>query len=340
MTWWASFNRQNLPNSLSILRGILGALLPFLLLRHSPTAHVFAFFVFIFGAVTDYWDGWLARRHQITSDFGKIIDPSMDKILILVPMVTFALKGFYSIWWVVPIAIREVAITFCRIAWLLEGKAAGAERLGKLKFGFQVAAVSMAFLFFLNHDFPVGGMHLILDNITLVLMIIALALTLASGVSFLHSNRHLFHSVSFARFTSACGVGLIPFMPGTWGSLLGLLIACLSQWNPWLYLSLFFMLFAAGYWAVGKLDLSENKDPSFVVMDEVLGMMLTLMFHPLTFSSALYGFLLFRLFDITKPYPLRRLEKLPGYWGILLDDLGAGIYGWLVLFVLFQLGWL
>ena len=339
MIWPGKFKTSDLhlPNALSILRGILGAFLPFFLLSPKPSFHLLAGAIFIFGAVTDYWDGWLARRHASTSNAGKILDPSMDKILILVPMVTFAWMGFYSIAWVVPVFIREFVVTFCRIGWLLEGKALGAEKLGKLKFGVQVAAIAAAFVRLLIQDYAFLAQFDSFFNFCLFFFLsAALLLTLVSGFSFFRVNRtHLF-TESFARYVSACGVGLIPFIPGTLGSLFGIMLILLSFWNPVLYGSIFFLCFAAGYWAVARIDLSVEKDPQFVVMDEVLGMMITLAGVSLGWNSVLTGFVLFRLFDIFKPYPCRRLEALPGYWGILLDDVAAGIYARLVLFLIFR----
>lgn len=339
MTWPEKFKASglHLPNALSIFRGILGVFLPFFLLSPKPSFHLLAGAIFIFGAATDYWDGWLARRHASTSNTGKILDPSMDKILILVPMVTFAWMGFYSIAWVVPVFIREFVVTFFRIGWLLEGKALGAEKLGKLKFGVQVAAIAAAFIRLLSMDYRfLAQFDSILKVCLFFLLCAALLLTLLSGFSFLYANRSHFLSHAFARYVSACGVGLIPFIPGTLGSLFGIGLILLSFWNPVLYGAVFLLFFAAGYWAVGRLDLSIEKDPQFVVVDEVLGMMITLAGVPLGWNSVLTGFVLFRLFDIFKPYPCRRLEALPGYWGILLDDVAAGIYARLALFLILK----
>ena len=98
-----------------------------------------------------------------------------------------------------------------------------------------------------------------------------------------------------------------------------------------MYTATFFLLLAIGYWAVSRLDLSIVKDPGFVVMDEVCGVFITFFLVPISFNALLAGFFLFRIFDIIKPYPLRNLEKLPGYWGILCDDLGAGFYSWIIM---------
>ena len=79
-------------------------------------------------------------------------------------------------------------------------------------------------------------------------------------------------------------------------------------------------------------------DVTVVVIDEVLGMFVTLFGQPLHPISLALGFLFFRIFDVTKPFPVRRLERLPGFWGILCDDLGAGVYAWLAL--RFALQWI
>ena len=73
------------------------------------------------------------------------------------------------------------------------------------------------------------------------------------------------------------------------------------------------------------------EDPSFVVIDEVAGQLITLIAAPLRWQTLLAGFILFRVFDIIKPTPLRRLEKIPEGAGIMLDDVGAGIYGFIVM---------
>ena len=75
------------PNTLSALRGVIGIALPFLIVTGNRECHLWAFFLFLFGAITDYWDGWLARQYQLESAFGKWVDPFTDKILILAPLV-------------------------------------------------------------------------------------------------------------------------------------------------------------------------------------------------------------------------------------------------------------
>ena len=83
---------------------------------------------------------------------------------------------------------------------------------------------------------------------------------------------------------------------------------------------------------------SGLKDPQFVVIDETAGQLITLVGVPLGWKTFLAGFILFRAFDITKPPPVRQLERLPEGTGIVVDDVGAGVYGWVVMQLLLHFG--
>jgi phosphatidylglycerophosphatase A len=170
----------------------------------------------------------------------------------------------------------------------------------------------------------------------------------------------------FAIFVAtACGLGYLPKAPGTWGSLGGLVavtaVAMYAatipfdgfrfDYDPFVHLAAFFLTCIIGVWGAGRAArFWDVKDPQRVVIDEVSGQYLTIMlgvgfpaslsgrvlkFSPLgnmTWHSALnwkyllLGFILFRLFDIWKPFLARQAESLPGGWGIMTDDWVAGIY--------------
>jgi phosphatidylglycerophosphatase A len=135
---------------------------------------------------------------------------------------------------------------------------------------------------------------------------------------------------------TACYVGFVPFAPGTAGSAVGLVVysAVRASGPPLAEVVAIAATLVAGVWAAGVVEKPLGKDPGPVVIDEVLGMLVTLAFlHP-TLVGALAGFLVFRVYDVLKPYPARRLEGLPGGPGIMLDDLMAGIYANLTLRVL------
>jgi len=132
------------------------------------------------------------------------------------------------------------------------------------------------------------------------------------------------------------GCGFFPIAPGTAGSLGAFVVIPLwlhFGWHPLWLVALVLAFLPACIWAAGETARgSGRKDPGLVVIDEVLGQWLTLAgATTLNWKSMLAAFLLFRLFDITKPGPVRKLEALPGGTGIVADDLGAGLIGALVL---------
>jgi phosphatidylglycerophosphatase A len=129
-------------------------------------------------------------------------------------------------------------------------------------------------------------------------------------------------------------VGLFPIAPGTAGSAAALVLYALLRWigSPALDVAAIVALFAAGTWAGSVAEAQYRRtDPGYVVIDEVVGMLITLLFVPVTWIGALVGFFLFRLFDIVKPFPARQCERLHGGFGIMTDDVVAGLYGNLAL---------
>jgi phosphatidylglycerophosphatase A len=123
--------------------------------------------------------------------------------------------------------------------------------------------------------------------------------------------------------------GYFPIAPGTVGSAAGLVFYLLVWWMqmPAFEVGLIVALFVAGVWAGTTAErYFGGIDPGPIVLDEVVGMLITLAFIPVGLSGALAGFLLFRIFDIIKPFPARRLESLHGGLGVMADDAMAAIY--------------
>ncbi len=130
------------------------------------------------------------------------------------------------------------------------------------------------------------------------------------------------------------GTGYGPVAPGTWGSLPGIALA----WGldrlggHWAVLGGALVFAVAGVWAAGRAEaLLGEKDPGRVVVDEIAGQMVSLLFLPLTAQTLVVAFLVFRVLDVLKPWPARRLEDLPGGSGIMADDLMVGLYANLIL---------
>jgi phosphatidylglycerophosphatase A len=132
---------------------------------------------------------------------------------------------------------------------------------------------------------------------------------------------------------TAFGSGHSPFAPGTAGSAVGVLLfwpMATAAW-PW-QAAASAILFVVGSLAAGRVARRVNReDPGIVVVDEVVGQWVTLTALPFTPLTAGLGFLLFRVMDIVKPWPARDLERVPGGWGIMADDVAAGLYAHLAL---------
>jgi phosphatidylglycerophosphatase A len=123
------------------------------------------------------------------------------------------------------------------------------------------------------------------------------------------------------------GVGFIPFAPGTFGSLLGLLLWVFVPAPVASQAAMIIAVFLIGAWSATHAERRlQAADPQPVVIDEVLGMLVTLFMNPIGWVGALLGFLLFRFFDVVKPYPANRLERLHGGLGVMADDAMAAIY--------------
>jgi phosphatidylglycerophosphatase A len=123
--------------------------------------------------------------------------------------------------------------------------------------------------------------------------------------------------------------------PGTWGSVATVLLWAAFAWaaHPTpliLHCGLFLLTGFALVLGVPAATIvareSGREDPQIVVIDEVAGQAIALLFSPADWQHGLIALILFRLFDITKPFPIRRLERLPGGWGIVFDDVAAGLY--------------
>jgi phosphatidylglycerophosphatase A len=138
-----------------------------------------------------------------------------------------------------------------------------------------------------------------------------------------------------AVFVASFGfVGYFPIAPGTAGSLAALVLFAFIRWIgvPAVELGAIIAVFAIGVWAAHGTEIAlGRKDPGVVVIDEVLGMLMTLALLPLSLTGIALGFLFFRILDVVKPYPAAQLEHLHGGLGIMADDAVAGLYAHLAL---------
>jgi phosphatidylglycerophosphatase A len=131
---------------------------------------------------------------------------------------------------------------------------------------------------------------------------------------------------------SAAGAGYAPIAPGTAGSAVALIALWLIPFTSVALVITLVAVTAIGIWAGGRVErIASEKDPGLIVIDEVAGMIVSVLLVPRTAAVLIAAFLLFRLFDVWKPFPARQAQDLPGGLGVMADDLIAGLYTLLVI---------
>ena len=167
---------MNTPNKLTLLRVVM---IPVFMAfyMYVPWPNFFATLLFVLAFVTDMLDGYLARKNNQVSNFGKIMDPLADKVLVAAAMVLLTASGVASAWVTVLVLAREFAVSGIRIAAAAEGNVVAASKWGKLKTIWQFIAITLALI--------INRGNLFID----ILMWINLALTVLSGVDYIVKNK-------------------------------------------------------------------------------------------------------------------------------------------------------
>lgn len=167
---------MNTPNKLTILRVLMVPLfMVFAIYKNLPYAQIIATVLFVLAFLTDWLDGYLARKHNIVTNFGKIMDPLADKMLVTAALVCLTADGVISVWATVIILAREFIISGIRIAAAAEGNVVAASQWGKAKTMWQFIALTLTLLL---------GKNLFID----ICIWLAVLLTIISGVDYLRKN--------------------------------------------------------------------------------------------------------------------------------------------------------
>ena len=174
------------PNRLSWFRVAIALVCPFILLSQRHVwGDIICMFLFAVASITDWLDGYLARKYSMVSWIGKVLDPIADKILILGTMISFCLLGLYSFWWILLIIIREISVTGTRFYCLKKGIVIPAEWAGKVKLGVQIVSISFTFFWLTAQDVSLTGFPL---TVFAVLhwagIVLANYFTVSSGIIF------------------------------------------------------------------------------------------------------------------------------------------------------------
>ncbi len=130
---------------------------------------------------------------------------------------------------------------------------------------------------------------------------------------------------------SGFGSGFIPFGPGTWGTAVASLFTILlyesgADQMMWWIIVLAIIFTVVGYWAILELRDDWIHDDQRIVVDEMIGLWITLILIPIDWTTILLSFILFRFFDILKPLGIRRFDNIDTHWAVIVDDIVAGVY--------------
>lgn len=183
-----------LPNRLTIARIILTFVFFFFTFQTGVIPKIIALVIFLLASLTDFYDGYYAKKYNLISDFGKIMDPIADKFLVLTAFFVFMVLHLIQAWMFILILTREAGVTFIRLRAMRRGKVLAAEQAGKIKTVLQIVTISIILIFmvFAQTNLPrhrsafLGQFHQwVIDP----LMFVVVAVTLFSGVSFLWNNR-------------------------------------------------------------------------------------------------------------------------------------------------------
>ena len=175
---------MNWPNRLSLLRVGLVPLVVLTICIGVPWSYGAALALFLAGSLTDWADGWMARRYRIVTNFGKFVDPVADKLLVLSTMISLCGQGMVPAWACVVVLFRELAVDGLRLVAVEQGKVIAAGKLGKIKTCTQMAML-VAYLLT-----AIGWLRVPVLN--WALLALAMAMTLWSGVDYFWKNRALF----------------------------------------------------------------------------------------------------------------------------------------------------
>ncbi len=193
---------MNFPNALTLLRVILGFIVPIMMLIDDFELRVWAAVLFAFAAFSDWLDGWYARRYNLITKFGQILDPIADKVIVLgtfIAMSSLTRINMYSIWWIIPIFIREIVVTVYRLLFLLQKRpiVVAAEQMGKAKTMVQMFTLPFAYFYFMFDTYANVNL-IVLQYLLFALLLSSLYLTMHSGIEFFVKNWRIIRRLSFS----------------------------------------------------------------------------------------------------------------------------------------------
>jgi len=185
---------MNVPNLLTSLRIVISVIAPFFLINGSLWVRIVAGIIIFIAILTDFLDGWYARKYNKVTTLGKILDPIADKALVLITFSVFVYLDVLSVWWIIPIFVREILVTIYRFIFLSKKIVVAAAKSGKIKTAMQMVTLAIAYLLLLTSKHFKVYFSENYQYILYVALTITLYFTIKSGVLFFIKNWKLIKS--------------------------------------------------------------------------------------------------------------------------------------------------
>ncbi|MGA1277716.1 MAG: CDP-diacylglycerol--glycerol-3-phosphate 3-phosphatidyltransferase [Candidatus Kapaibacteriota bacterium] len=337
----------SLPNILSFLRVLIAPMVYQMIRSEDSSYLMYALIIFSIGAITDYLDGWIARRWGNTSNFGSFLDPIADKVL-----TNAALLGLMAIHviapWIIFIIIgRDVFITLLRIYADRISMPIVTSFPAKVKTALQLTCT---IILLLSLSFSESKNYLVNNSFLIDYTMYAIVfLTVYTSIEYCFQNKLLLKSLlkepvipGLKTMIATCfGIGYSPFAPGTIASVMSILITILPITHQQLQI-LTLLTIVVSIPSITYIESLHGSDASVIVIDEVIGMWIILSVEFVSFTPGmlLLSLSLFRMFDIFKPFPMNLINRQKGAFWVLADDIVAAIATIIFLYgyVLIQIG--
>ena len=190
---------MNFPNFLTSLRIVIAMIAPFFLIDGGMWLRIAIGVIILIAILTDWLDGWYARKFNKITNLGKILDPIADKALILITFSVFVYLDVLSIWWIIPIFIREIVVTIYRFIFLSKKIVVAAAKSGKIKTVLQMITLGVAYAIFMTHRHFREYFSEHYRIVLYLVLSITLYYTISSGIIFFKNNWHIikrYHQIS------------------------------------------------------------------------------------------------------------------------------------------------
>ncbi len=324
--------------------------------------------LYLIGAITDYFDGMIARKYQIITAEGKFVDPLADKMLTSAAFIAFVQLDIVALWMILIIIIRDFGTTFLRIWAKKIDIRINTSLLAKWKTFIQMIFIAyiLTFVFLKNTELisPQIADKIIYSDVTYISMLLLTLFTIWTAIEYVLANKEHFGLVKkkhnkknvkenvsgvnnikkilFCKITgSFLGIGFIPFAPGTIATFIavGIYLLIPDLYKTQIALILASLFFFISIPIITVLEKTDTPDPRYFVLDEMVGIWFALSnpyFNPEILWLVIL-ILLFRLFDIFKPYPINLLNSKKGAFFVLADDIVAGFLASMIYQIIYTL---